>query len=94
MPFVAVEQLDAQLTLEGGDRSRQRGLGEVQTLGGDPVIQGRGERREMAQAPQFHSALQKGEVHGVVVRARLQRASPHVTGQKCAAFQSPRSYLL
>lgn len=39
-----------------GDRSCQRGLGEVQPLGGDPIVQGLGECREVAQVPEFHSA--------------------------------------
>jgi hypothetical protein len=58
VPFVAVEEPDAEPALKRGDRAGQRGLGEVQSLGGDPVIQGFGERQEVAQVPDLrYSAL-------------------------------------
>jgi hypothetical protein len=57
MAFVAVEQPDAEFAFQGHDGAGKSGLGEVQPLGGDPVVQSVGERREVAQIPYLHSVL-------------------------------------
>jgi hypothetical protein len=49
-----LEQLDAELTLERLDLLADRGLGNVQLLGGAPEVQFPSDRDEVFELPQFH----------------------------------------
>ena len=50
----ALEQLDAELDLERLDLLADRGLGDVELLGGAPEVQLAGDRHEVFELPEFH----------------------------------------
>ena len=56
LPGGAVEQRDVEFVLELADRVGQRGLGDVQLLGGPAEVAGVGHRGEIAQVTQVHGA--------------------------------------